>query len=227
MKRCENRTGVNREPAKHFWCDGVLLAVQFLGEVFATGRINLFVYCKKCPLPMEPSKEIETVLIQANKYVAFLWPYMLGGIALTIWAAWATHSAPLAYMGLAVFLVAPAVLNGTIRSFFTKKAVLRFFPDRLVIEQINEDTDSLERTDEFPFDEIVNYRTNYAIKNNSFFIGFVLADGRKVKFSFWPPSQPAREDDVADTLKAYIKAYNSRPEGGHTIACQSSAFWGS
>jgi hypothetical protein len=41
---------------------------------------------------MEPTKEIETTLIQAKKYLLFLWPYMVGGMRLTVWSI--TRNAP-------------------------------------------------------------------------------------------------------------------------------------
>lgn len=104
---------------------------------------------------MNPAKEIETVLIQAKKYNIFLWPFMFGGFALTFLLGLQLRNAPLIFIGVAIFIIAPMVLNRLVRSFFTKRARLRFFPDRLIIEVVNDDTDIPERTDEYAFADMV------------------------------------------------------------------------
>lgn len=167
---------------------------------------------------MEEPKEIETVAIDAKGYIAFLWPYMFGGMALTLLGLIFTHSLVCLWIGLAIFMVGPILLNGQIRSFFTRKARLQFLPDRLVIQLINEDTDVPEKTVEILFGDVVNYRCNTSIKNNSFYFSLLLSNGRKVSYSFWPPQAVVPEDDVAATLECYIKAYNKRASGGHAIS---------
>jgi hypothetical protein len=167
---------------------------------------------------MEPAKEIETVLIQAKKYTTFLWPFMFGGGGLTIFFGSQLRSEPFMLLGLAIFVVAPLALNRPVRSFFTKRARVQFFPDRLIIEVVNDDTDVLERTDEYAFADMVNYRTDESAKNNSSYFSMRFSDGRKVSYTFWPPQKPAREDEVTYNLGTFIKAFNARPGGGHTIA---------
>jgi hypothetical protein len=155
-----------------------------------------FVYCSNAlqnqPLLMEPAKEIETILIQAKKYNTFLWPFMFGGVGLTIFFGGQLRSAPLMFIGLAIFVVAPLVLNRLVRSFFIKRVRLQFFPDRLIIEVVNDDTDVLERTDEYAFADMVNYRTGDSVKTNSSYFSMRLGDGRKVSYTFWPPREPPR-----------------------------------
>jgi hypothetical protein len=129
-----------------------------------------------------------------------------------------TGSLVLGYIGLGVFLLGPAVFNGQISSFSTKKVRLQFFPDHLIVEISNEDTDALETTDEIDFSDMVNYRTGYALKNESFSISFLLSDGRKFDYAFWPTEQAAPEDEVRTNLDALIKAYNKRPDADHTVA---------
>jgi hypothetical protein len=143
-----------------------------------------FAYCSHAlqthSLLMEPAKEIETILIQAKKYNTFLWPFMFGGIGLTIFFGGQLRSAPLMFTGLAIFVAAPFVLNRLIRSFFTKRVRLQFFADRLIIEVVNNDTDVLERTEEYAFADMVNYRTDDSVKNNSSYFSMRLSDRRKV-----------------------------------------------
>jgi hypothetical protein len=143
---------------------------------------------------------------------------MIGGTALTVLGLILTHNLGCLFVGLGIFIVGPLLLNAQIRSFFTKKAQLQFLPDRLVIQLINEDTDVLEKTEEVLFDNVVNYRWDKAMKNDSFYFSLLLGDGRKVSYSFWPPRSAAPEDDVTAALDAYIKTYNKRASGGHTIA---------
>jgi hypothetical protein len=65
---------------------------------------------------------------------------------------------------------------------------------------------------------MVDYRARDSIKNNSSYFSARLSDGRKVSYCFWPPREPAREDNVTYNLETFIKAYNTRPGDGHTIA---------
>lgn len=65
---------------------------------------------------------------------------------------------------------------------------------------------------------MVNYRTGDSVKNNSSYFSIRLSDGRKVSYTFWPPREPAREDKVTYNLGTFIKAFNTRLGGGHTIA---------
>lgn len=100
-------------------------------------------------------------------------------------------------------------------------------------EVINEATDVLERTDEFAFADVVNYRTDESAKNNSSYFSLVFGDGRKVSYTFWPPEEPAQEetaqeDRVTYNLRAVIKAYNEHCGPGHVIAYRYMWFeyWG-
>jgi hypothetical protein len=166
---------------------------------------------------MEPDIEIETVAIQVNKYVAFLFPTMLIGIGVTLWLGIVSHNPALGYIGLAIFLVGPAVFNGQIRSFFTKKARVLFFADHLTVQMINEDTDSLETTDEIPYDDVASFRMGESGRDDSSYVSLRLADGRKYYYTFLQQKIGDSEGNVVANLQDYIRNYNSRPGSGHVI----------
>jgi len=114
----------------------------------------------------------------------FLWPYLLVGIGLILFAEIVLGSTPLMVIGILVFIVAPLIFNSQFRSGFTKKARLQFFPDHLIIELINKDTDAVERTDDFQFDQVASFRTGDSSRDDSSFISLQLTDGRKFNYSF-------------------------------------------
>ena len=167
---------------------------------------------------MAPTKEIETVAIDSKKYVTYLWPFLFGGTGLALLVAITRHDAPFTYILLAICWLGPMVLGSTIRSFFTKKAVLQFFPDKFVLQLINEDTDTLESTSEYAFADIVNYRSNSSGKNDSFYFSIVLKDGRKVNYTFWPPVYEDYRTGTMGTLESAIRDYNKNPNRPNTIA---------
>jgi len=166
---------------------------------------------------MEPGIEIETVAIQVNKYVVFLFPTMLIGIGVTLWLGIVSHNPPVAYIGLAIFLVGPAVFNGTIRSFFTKKARVFFFADHLTVQMINDDTDTLETTDEIAYDDVATFRMGESGRDDSSYVSLRLGDGRKYYYTFLEQKIGDRESNVVANLQDYIRNYNGRPGNGHPI----------
>jgi len=166
---------------------------------------------------MGDTKELETNAIDGNRYMLFLFPWMLGGVMLSLLVATRTHIWIILVIGMAIFGVAPILLNAWVRSFFTWKARLQFSPDRLVIQFINQKTGETERNDEIAFDDVVNYRYLPAYKNNSFNFSLVLSDGVKVTYTFWPTKKLGGNVNVLGTLRSFIDAYNKRAPGGHTI----------
>jgi hypothetical protein len=73
---------------------------------------------------MELTSEIETLAIDAKKYVTFLWPFLFRLSALALLVAVKSHSA-LHLCADRLFLGTPLLLGKTLRSFYTKKAVLK------------------------------------------------------------------------------------------------------
>ncbi len=171
---------------------------------------------------MEPTKEIVTVVIKLKNYVIFLWSYILVGVGVSLWCGLGLHSMHLMFVGLGVSVLAPALLSSHLRGGFTKKARLQFFPERLVIELINKDTDAVERTNEFPLADIVSFRTGDSLKDDSSFISLQLNDGRKFNYSFLEQRKGERGDDVTPSLEEYIRAYNHRSGVDHTIGYMPS-----
>jgi hypothetical protein len=184
-------------------------------------EFNCLFYCLTNQ-PMEPTKVIETVVIQLKKYVLFLWPYLLGGIGFILFAEIGLRSTVLTIMGIAVFILAPLILNRQFRSGFTKKARLQFFPDHLVIELINKDTDVVERTDDFQFNQIASFRTGDSSRDDSSFISLLLTDGRKFNYSFLEQRRGNPDDDVTPNVEKYIRAYNESHDFDRTIRYQPS-----
>ena len=167
---------------------------------------------------MEPTKEIETVAINSKKYVTFIWPFLFGGTALAMFVAVKTHSSAFTYTLMAFFWGGPLLLGRTIRSFYTKKAVLQFYTDKFIIQLINEDTDALESTSEYAFADIVNYRSSSSARNNSFYFSMLLKDGQKVKYSFWPPEYEDYHTGTMAMLDGAMRDYNKTPGRPNTIA---------
>ena len=173
-------------------------------------------------LTMEPTKEIETVVIQLKKYVILLWSYILVGVGLSLWCGLGLHSIPLMFLGLGVSILGPALLSSLFRGGFTKKARLQFFPEHVLIELINKDTDAVERSNDFSFRDVVSFRTGDSSKDDSSFISLLLKDGRKFNYSFLGQRQGDREDDVTPNLEEHIQAYNHRAGTDHTIGYMPS-----
>jgi len=171
---------------------------------------------------MEPEKEIQTVVIQLKPYVIFLWTYIVGGVALSLLGGLALHSLPLLFIGLVVFMLVPGIFSSQFRGGFSKNARLQFFPDRLVIELRNKDTDAVERTNVFPFTEIASFRTGDSAKDDSSFISLRLSDGRKFNYSFLGQRRGDRSDDVTPNLEEHIRAYNHSTDRKLAIAYMPS-----
>jgi hypothetical protein len=175
---------------------------------------------------MEPDIEIETVAIQVNKYVAFLFPTMFIGVGVSLWLGIASHNLPIGYIGLAIFMVGPMVFNNTIRSFFTKKARVLFFADHLTVQMINQDTDSLETTDEIAYDDVATFQMGESGRDDSSYVSLRLASKRKYYYTFLEQKMGDREGNVLANLQEHIRNYNNRPDNRHIISYKPSLLAG-
>jgi hypothetical protein len=171
---------------------------------------------------MEPTKEIETVVIQGKRYLPFLYTYIVVGTALSLYCAFVLHSMPLMYIGLCVTILVPSFFSTQFRRGFTKKARLQFFPDHILIELSDKDTGAIVQSQDFPFADIVSFRTGDSSKDDSSFISLLLRDGRKFNYSFLGQREGDRSDDVTPNLGEHIRAYNNRPNPDHEIAYMPS-----
>jgi hypothetical protein len=111
----------------------------------------------------------------------------------------------------------PMVFNNTLRSFFTKKARVLFFADHLTVQMINEDTDSLETTDEIAYDDVASFRMGETGRDDSSYVSLRLGDGRKYYYTFLEQKMGEHEGNVLANLQDYIRNYNGRPGNGHLI----------
>jgi len=175
---------------------------------------------------MEPGIEIETVAIQVNKYVAFLFPTMFIGGGGALWLGVVSHNPPIGYIGLAIFVGGPMVFNNTLRSFFTKKARVLFFADHLTVQMINDDTDTLETTDEIAYDDVATFRMGETGRDDSSYVSLRLGDGRKYYYTFLEQKMGEHEGNVLANLQDYIRNYNARPGNGHLITYKPSLLAG-
>jgi hypothetical protein len=166
---------------------------------------------------MNPAKEIDTIVIPLKRYVIFLWSYIFGGLSLSFILGFLLHSLPLLIIGVVVFMVAPVLFSSQFRSGFSKKATLRFYSDRLSVDLVNPDTDTVERTDEFPFAGLASFRTGDSSKDDSSFISLRLSDGRKFNYTFLEQRQGDPSDDVTPNLEESIRQYNRSSNGDHSI----------
>ena len=171
---------------------------------------------------MGSEKEIQTVVIQLKRYVIFLWPYIFGGVALSLLGGLALHSLPLLLIGVGFFILSPGIFSSQFRRGFSKNARLQFFPDRLIIELRNRDTDAVERTNVFPFAEVASFRTGDSFKDDSSYISLLLSDGRKFNYTFLGQGQGDGTDDVTPNLEEYIRTYNHSTDRKHAIAYMPS-----
>jgi hypothetical protein len=171
---------------------------------------------------MEPTKEIEAIMIQSKKYVLFLCPVIFGGIGFTVLAAVSTKSLAVAWIGMIIFMAGPVIFIGRIRRFFTKKGRLQFFPDHFVVETINQDTDALEKTDELFFADIASFRSSDASKDDSSYMSFRLTDGSKFYYTFLKQFRSDPDNNVIMIVEEYVRSYNSQSDKSNTIAYMPS-----
>ena len=156
--------------------------------------------------------EINTLLINRVKYSIFLCIYLGGLILASVLISIDLRTIVPFYFCAGLPIIILLILEKKVRNYFTKKASILLFDDKLTIKLFDRKTDELYNAQEFEFCEINSFRAQDSSKDDSFVLNINLVNGKKFSYIFLGQGMGKGEINFTDVLFNSINNYNRKQE---------------